>query len=275
MNFQIIPPEPFKLEPIDRLQESVLTKIDRQTPKCLKMIDKKPAVIQMVFEKVNPMEMRKFKQISEMSSNDGWVEETMWESLCKRATTKSKSSPVCATEWTESLFQNGDKWKINEFTEEHSILNVNAIEDRIPGVQLGFGLVGMRDTWFCAHIEDCNLGSLNQHLYGAPKVWYVIRPEDAAKFERLFHNLLSDKFEYQCWTPLKHKCFMITPWVLDSYEISYSLYVQHPGEIMLTTYGAYHFGFNTGFNVCEATNIASPKYVGIFEYAKICESSCP
>lgn len=257
---------------------SVLPKIDRQTVTALKMVDNKPALFEMKYGKVDPMELGKFKNIAAKMSSNGneeGIEEAMWESLCKRTTTKPKLNPVYATEWADSLHQNGDRWKINNFTEEHSILNVNAIEDRIPGVQSSFSIVGMRDTWFCAHKEDSDLASINRLLYGAIKFWYVIKPKDAAKFEKLFHNLLCDDFDYTCSTALRHKCFIIPPWVLDAHEITYTIYMQRPGEIMLTLYGAYHFGFNTGFNVCEASNIASPKYLNIFEYAKLCQPPCP
>lgn len=275
-DFQIIPPEPLKLIPMSEFEESELPKIDRQTVTALKMADSKPSLFQINFGGVKPMKLRKFKDIAAkkpLNANEG-IKEAMWESLCKRATTKPKSHPVYATEWPESLVQNDEKWKLNNFTEKHSILNVNAIEDRIPGVQSSFSIAGMLDTWFAAHKEDSDLASINCHLYGADKWWYVISPKDSARFERLFHDLFCDDFEYKCPTPLRHKCFIIPPWILDAHGIDYTIYVQRAGEIMMTVYGAYHFGFNTGFNIVEASNIASPKFLSIFEYAKICQPPC-
>lgn len=162
---------------------------------------------------------------------------------------------------------------MNNFSGKHSILNVNPINDRIPGVQKPFGIVGMDGTWFCAHKEDNDLSSLNILLEGEPKVWYCVPPSEAEKFEELFKKL-SKRLGYKCDTVLRHKCFITPPWLLEQHGIKYTRHIQRPGEIMITTYKAYHFGFNTGFNVCEAMNIASPKFLGIYPDAILCKSKC-
>lgn len=245
------------------------------------MIDNKPALIQMVFKTAKPMELHAYKNISKtVSLNAKGVEEkeeAAWASLSARATSKpnKNSIPMYATEWPGSAIQDDDPWNINNFTDKHSILNVNPLADRIPGVQSVFKIVGKKDTWFCAHKEDSDLASINIHLQGEEKVWYIIPPEDGEKFEELFNQLaLGEEFKLDCETALRHKCFIIPLWVLDQHQIRYTKYVQKPGEIMLTCYKAYHFGFNAGFNVCEAANIASPKFVNIFGKAKLCQSHC-
>lgn len=187
---------------------------------------------------------------------------------------KTDLCPVYATEWVEGRIDDEDVWNINRFTEKHSILNVNPLYDRIPGVQSKFGLVGMEGTWFCAHKEDNDLASLNILLEGAPKVWYIIPLREAEKFENLFKELLGDLKDKMCPTVLRHKCFIIPIWLLDQRGIDYTKHVQHPGQIMITSYGAYHFGFNTGFNICEASNIASPKFLNFFSKAELCKSDC-
>lgn len=102
----------------------------------------------------------------------------------------SGPNPLYAVEWQEKRIDDDDKWCIHNFTAKHSIINVNEHADRIPGVQPPYVLVGVQGTWFCAHIEDNSLSSINIMLEGAAKVWYVIPEKFAVKFENLVKKLL-------------------------------------------------------------------------------------
>lgn len=84
------------------------------------------------------------------------------------------SDPIYSTEWNESRIECDDEWNINKFTDKHSILNVNPISDRIPGVQSSYVMVGMEGTWFCIHREDSDIGSMNILLEEDPKIWYIL-----------------------------------------------------------------------------------------------------
>jgi jumonji domain-containing protein 2 len=46
--------------------------------------------------------------------------------------------------------------------------------------------------------------------------------------------------------------------------------IQYPGEAMVTFPGAYHFGFNAGFNIAEATNFGVPEWIPFGKRAKVC-----
>ncbi len=54
-----------------------------------------------------------------------------------------------------------------------------------------------------------------------------------------------------------HKKFLITPATLHAAGIPTSRVVQRPGDMVITAPGAFHFGYNTGWNVAEATNFAN------------------
>lgn len=168
--------------------------------------------------------------------------------------------------------QSNEPWNINNFNEKHSIINVNSRSDRIPGVQTSFVNVGMEGTFFCAHTEDSNIASVNVLLEGAPKVWYILPYKEAHKFRKLFGELEGGNMV--CKTSINHKCFVISPWILAKNGIKFTKHIQYPGEIMFTLYGAYHFGFNCGLNVCESANIASPKFAEFFSKASICKPPC-
>lgn len=181
-------------------------------------------------------------------------------------------NPVYSTDSEESLMKSDEPWNMNNFTEKHSIINVNSIDNRIAGVQTSFVNVGMQGTFFCAHKEDSNIASLNILLEGAPKIWYVLPYSQAEKFEQLFEELDGGKFI--CKTSLNHKCCIIPPWILSKHGIKFTKHIQKPGEIMFTLYGAYHFGFNCGLNVCESANIASPIFINFHKKATLCKPPC-
>lgn len=71
------------------------------------------------------------------------------------------------------------------------------------------------------------------------------------------------------------KCFILSPEILLKEDIEFTIVIQNPGEIIFTLYGAYHWGFNGGFNVCESSNLASPMYKEIHSESVNCAKSCP
>lgn len=123
-----------------------------------------------------------------------------------------------------------EPWNFNNFTEKHSIINVNPLSDRIPGVQTSFVNVGMEETWFCAHKEDSDIASMNVLLQGAPKIWYIVPYEDADKYEMLFNELLGRKSTFKCQTPIRHKCFIIAPWILEQRGIKLIKHIQRSND---------------------------------------------
>jgi hypothetical protein len=140
----------------------------------------------------------------------------------------------------------------------------------IPGVTTPYLYFGMWATVFCAHTEDMNLLSINYLHAGAPKVWYAIAAgEDAKRFEQLceghYHQAKSGCTEY-----LRHKRVLVSPHILKKAGIPFTKMVQNPGDAMITFPGGYHFGFNTGFNVAEATNFAVPEWIAYGKRANVC-----
>lgn len=142
--------------------------------------------------------------------------------------------------------------------------------DGIPGVTTPYLYFGMWASVFCAHTEDMNLLSINYLHAGAPKVWYAIAAgEDSQRFEQFveghYHQSKTICPEY-----LRHKRCLVSPKILKKAGIPFTTAVQYPGEAMITFPGSYHFGFNTGFNVAEATNFAVPEWVPYGKLANVC-----
>lgn len=88
--------------------------------------------------------------------------------------------------------------------------------------------------------------------------------------------MITDLFDsnLECPTMYRHKRFIVPPSMLTKMGIEFTKVIQNPGELIFTLYGAYHWGFNSGFNVCESTNLASPLFKSVHESARICPIEC-
>lgn len=83
--------------------------------------------------------------------------------------------------------------------------------------------------------------------------------------ESSYHHAKRDCPEY-----LRHKRSLVSPAILKKAGIPFTTTVQYPGDAVVTFPGSYHFGFNTGFNVAEATNFAVPEWIPYGRQAKVC-----
>ncbi|KAI8556170.1 hypothetical protein RHMOL_Rhmol05G0231000 [Rhododendron molle] len=143
-------------------------------------------------------------------------------------------------------------WNLNNFPRlSGSVLAYESSD--ISGVLVPWLYVGMCFSSFCWHVEDHHLYSLNYAHWGAPKIWYGVPGEDAAKLEAAMRKHLPDLFEEQ--PDLLHKLVtQLSPSVLKAEGVRVYRCVQNPGEFVLTLPRAYHSGFNCGFNCAEAVN---------------------
>ena len=133
-----------------------------------------------------------------------------------------------------------------------SLLRYSAL---IPGVNYPMVYLGGRNTFFCWHVEDNHLYATNYVVAGAPKVWYGVPLSHMGALEEAWKASLPKLFDAHpdiCY----YKTCMFSPQVLAASGVPVYRAVHEAGSFMITTPGAYHAGFNTGFNIAESTNFA-------------------
>eukprot|EP00980_Cylindrotheca_fusiformis_P002930 scaffold681_cov130-Cylindrotheca_fusiformis.AAC.6 len=187
----------------------------------------------------------------------------------------TQEPPIYGADMNGSLFGSDEclGWNVSKLKSCLQLLLADLPDDHeggIPGVTTPYLYFGMWASVFCAHTEDMNLLSINYLHAGSPKVWYAVAAgEDAQRLEQLceghFHQAKNRCTEY-----MRHKRCLISPKVLKKAGICFTRTVQYPGDAMITFPGSYHFGFNTGFNVAEATNFAVPEWVPYGKLAQVC-----
>jgi hypothetical protein len=143
---------------------------------------------------------------------------------------------------------------------------------KVPGVTSPYLYAGMWASVFCAHSEDMNLLSINYLHAGAPKLWYAIAPgADALRFDSLCaSSFAGTPSTTGCKEFLRHKRSLLSPKILQKAGIRYTTAIQRPGDAIITFPSGYHFGFNTGFNMAEATNFAVPEWIPFGWKARVC-----
>jgi jumonji domain-containing protein 2 len=130
----------------------------------------------------------------------------------------------------------------------------------VEGVTRATLFVGMWRTCFAWHTEDYDLSALNFLHLGADKIWYGVPAASKGRFEAMCAQLFPGQVD-KCPAFLRHKQFMVSPHVAKDYGIPMFKAVQRPGELVMTMPGAFHCGFNSGFNVAEAANFALSSWI--------------
>eukprot|EP01052_Picozoa_sp_SAG31_P006494 SAG31_NODE_299_length_18114_cov_3.533777_13_plen_264_part_00 len=113
------------------------------------------------------------------------------------------------------------------------------------------------------------LNSINFLHHGAPKLWYVVPPASASRFE-IFAAGAFPELAGTCRSFLRHKNVLISPSRLSAAGIPVLRAIQRPGEFMITFPRAYHAGFNSGFNLAESVNFATARWPTFGKSARPC-----
>lgn len=149
---------------------------------------------------------------------------------------------------------------------------LRALKQPIPGVNTTMMYFGSWRALFAFHVEDLDLFSINYLHYGEPKSWYSIKPGERKHFEAMASACFQSD-HYECREFLRHKTKIFSPARLKESAIKPVTVLQKVGEFVITFPGAYHAGFNHGFNIAEATNFALPSWLDLGRKAGVCRCS--
>lgn len=177
--------------------------------------------------------------------------------------------PLYGADVPGSLFDDRIKgWNLKNL---NSLLSRTLEENdaAIPGVTQPYLYAGSWRSFFAWHTEDLDLHSVNYIHTGAPKTWYVVPPASRERFELIARDLLPELSRY-CPEFLRHKEIMLSPALLAAHNIQCVRTVHNPREFVVVGPGAYHAGFNHGFNLAESVNFATPAWVSVGARASFC-----
>ena len=188
-----------------------------------------------------------FDKISEGKSAEE-VEDLFWKNI-------AFSPPLYGADIQMSLMgSSAGSWNLSNL---ESVLTY-ALEAPIKGVNTPYCYVGSWKTLFCWHTEDLELSAINYLHDGKSKFWYSIPQNQHHILEKEANKLFGDQFA-KCSEYLRHKTTVINPYILKQKypELKISKMEHRAGEFILVFGGAYHCGFNFGFNLAEAVNYAT------------------
>jgi hypothetical protein len=125
------------------------------------------------------------------------------------------------------------------------------------------------------HVEDSALYSLNFLHAGAPKYWVVVDPRDAERLERrICESRCLPPPQQLCRQFVRHQSLWVPVEVLNLWDIRYTALEQKVGELVVTASGAYHQGWNGGWNVAEAINYGDGRSAARARSYRYCTTKC-
>eukprot|EP00743_Colponemidia_sp_Colp-15_P007442 GILK01008041.1.p1 GENE.GILK01008041.1~~GILK01008041.1.p1 ORF type:complete len:606 (+),score=92.82 GILK01008041.1:98-1915(+) len=173
--------------------------------------------------------------------------------------------PLYGSDIEGSLFDKGVPWNLSELD---SMLRYIGVD--LPGINTPYLYFGLWRTMFGWHKEDVDLFSINYLHFGEPKGWYCVPTDFSVKLEALSRLEYPDAFR-DCDQFLRHKTTIISPLKLQQNNVPVYKAIQEAGQFVITSAGAYHSGFNYGFNCAEAVNFALECWSELGRKAKSCK----
>lgn len=167
-----------------------------------------------------------------------------------------------------SLFDGEEsQWNLDTGLQGCLLRSVLSPDDKVVGVTTPMLYFGSWRTLFCCHVEDMNLASINYLHFGHEKRWYACGPQDSDRFEAVaaleFPQLKMEQQRARGGSFLRIKQCLMSPEKIHRAGIPVTTTLQRTNEFVVVFPRAYHWGFNHGTNVAEATNFALESWMEI------------
>jgi hypothetical protein len=120
-----------------------------------------------------------------------------------------------------------------------------------PGMSTCYTYFGRAAACFAAHAEDHNLPSINQLVFGAPKVWFAVPGASFGAANAAIRAAVPRGELPNCPQSLAHKLVLPSLAVLHGAGLPVARVVQHAGDLIITAPGAVHFGVRAVEHGCE------------------------
>lgn len=193
--------------------------------------------------------------------------------------------------WKRDTANAGPKWHVGNINRASVLRHLPVM----PGITRPMFYIGCMFSSFLWHVEDALLYSVSYvHKYrnSKQKTWYVVPPGEAEKVEKYVlrdrtvtegefdadtgtgkdlskspnrgnkESIIDPDFEERlAQALLASKTTLIPPYNLAEQGITVFSMNHTPGTFVVTAPRAYHCGFNSGFNLAEATNFALPSWL--------------
>ena len=136
-----------------------------------------------------------------------------------------------------------------------STIHPNVNENIVLGVNTSMWYVGGPGSVTSLHVEDGDFPSINILLAGEEKVWgFIDKKQFPLLAEKVRQHLNNEK---ECL--LFHKPgYIIHHGLLKEWGIDMQYLIQKPGDLVYVSGATLHFVVNTGLNMAEAINYATP-----------------
>lgn len=179
--------------------------------------------------------------------------------VCVRQGPLNSIRPYRYNSYEYGIFEGRDKLcneLVNEFDKLH-------LYGEFPGITTPYIYAGVEKSMFTIHQEDCLSISVNI-CYSGIKTWHLIHKDDIAKLLKAIKGLkgtiLHDDY-LKCSAILQHKNLFFDTSFFTQNRIRFIVFVQRPGDVIITTPGSIHQGINTTANYNAAVNLFTSSHL--------------
>jgi hypothetical protein len=140
-----------------------------------------------------------------------------------------------------------------------------------PGMTSCYTYFARAYSVFAAHAEDHNLPSINQLVFGAPKVWFAVPPDQFLLATQVLKAAAVRGELPTCPQAVAHKLQIPSLALLRAHGVRVTKFIQKQGDLVITAPGAIHFGINCGDNVAESTNVSDGSWLSTSAFSHYME----